>query len=213
MRTMKVLKSLAVLLVAFLAMGSHCPLVPEVEERTVELAVAGATSVQFHAQGEINVIDETESVDVTGDLDVLAIVEDAGIDVSEVEEIKVSGVSYRVVKKDPSVDRQINGGTVTIARAAGPTTPTTPLITNFNEGVNFVESYKTAPVDPAGITLINGLLADLLAEAKGGPAATNTVLTYRIQGNSIPSDETTDFIWEVKLHVSMVGEVHVDVID
>lgn len=213
MRTTKILQLLAVPLVAFLAMGSHCPLIPEIQKRIVELAVGGSTSVEFYAQGLINTIDQTQTVDVRGDINILQLVEDAGVNISDVKDIKLSGVSYKVTKLDPSIDRQIQGGTVTIGRSSGPTVPNTALVTNFNEGVNFVTTYKTANLDPAGVTLINALLTDLLTEAQGGTPTLNTFLSYRIQGQSVPGDEDTDFKWRIKIDVSIVGTVEVDVVD
>jgi len=210
----KLFKIFAVPLVAFLAMGSSCPLIPKLEDRVVELAARGHTSVQFHAQGLINTIDITQTVNVDTDLDLAGVLTDAGIDASDVKDVKVSGVSYRVVQQDPSIDRQIQGGTVKIGRGTGPVAAATPLVTNFNEGVNFVTSFKQAPLDPAGVALINALLADVLAKAKGDIVAVpNPDITYRIQGQSIPVDENTDFIWEIKLDVSVVGTIKVQVLN
>lgn len=209
MRTTKRLHLLAVPIVAFLAIGSHCPLIPEIEDRVVELAVLGSTTVEFTSVGELNTIDETRTINVRDDFDLAALLAGAGIDVSKVKDIKLAGVSYRTTQPELGVARRIENGNVTIQRGGG---PVTPLVTSFSEWVNDVLTYKTAPLDPAGVAIVNDLMSDLLAELQGGPPAVADI-TYHLTGNSLPALEETDFKWEVKIDVSIVGEIEVDVVD
>jgi len=209
MRTKKILQWSAVPLVAFLALGANCPLIPEIEERIVELALLGSTAVEFTSQGEINTIDEVRVIDIRDDFDLDGLLDDAGVDVSEVKAIKVAGVSYRTTQAEVGTARTIMNGNVTIQRAGG---PVVPLVTNFSEFVNEVLSYKTAPLDPAGVDVINDIAADLLKELQDGTPANSTV-TYHLTGDSTPINEETDFKWEVKVDVSVVGTIKVDVVN
>lgn len=209
MRTRKILHWLAVPFVAFLAIGSHCPLIPEIEERIVELAILGSTTVEFTSEGEINTIDETRVINIRDDFNLEQLLADAGVDVADVKAIKVAGVSYRTTQAELGVPRKIENGNVTIQRAGG---PVTPLVTNFTEFVNEVLSYKTAPLDAAGVAVINSIVADLLNELQGGAPA-NATVTYHLTGDSTPLNEETDFKWEVKVDVSIVGTIKVDVVD
>lgn len=209
MRTKMIMRLLAVPFVALLALGSHCPLIPEIEERLIELALLGSTTVEFTSVGEINTINQTRSINIRDDFNLAQLLANAGIDASDVVELKVAGVSYRTTQAELGTPRRIENGNVTIQRAGG---STTPLVTDFDEFVNDVLAYKTAPLNAAGVTVINAIIADLLAELQGGPTA-NADVTYTVTGDSTPIGEPTDFKWEVKVDISVVGTITVDVVD
>ena len=101
-------------------------------------------------------------------------------------------------------------GTVTVARGAG--SPVT-LVNSFDVDVNSATSFQTAPLNPAGVTLLNGVVADLLNELKTGTPAGNTTLTIHVSGASTPTGVATDFEYQLKLDVSIVGSIEVDVIE
>lgn len=215
MRTARILRRLAIACIAFMTLA-QCRLIPSLQHRSVEITVGGSTSVVFVAQGGANyLIDDTTSVAIKREINILQMIENAGMHISDVKDLKLAGVSYRVRKKDSSIDRQIRSGRVAIGRGDGPVIqPNTPLVTDFLEGVNFVTTFTPAPLDPAGVALINGLLADLLTEARNPSVpATNTVLMYRLTGGSYPTDEDTDFTWELRVNVTVVGTVNVDVVE
>lgn len=201
---------LAVLALALSTLGSGCPVIPQIKDRIVELAVGGSTIAEFVASGVINTYDDTKTVDLHDGLDLAQIIDDAGVDVSDVESVKLSGVSDRVTVPDPNPGRTIANGTVTIQRAGG---AVTPLVTGFNVNVNSVTSFQTATLDPAGVAVLNALLADLLAEVKTGTPASNTMVTYHVSGQSQPTGVETNFTWELKVDVSILGTVKVKVLD
>lgn len=211
MRTTRI-RLLGVLLVAASIAGNGCILIPEIKDRIVQLAAGGTTTALFDAAGMLNTFDKTSSVDIGAEVDLAKILDDAGIDVADVKGIKVSGISYRVSRLDPDATREIQGGTVTVQRP-GVTVSDVPVITSFNETVNTVVNFKTAPVDPAGIALINGLLTDMLTSVQSGTALVNPVLTYHINGVSSPTGVTSNFEWQIKVNVSILGEVSVSVPD
>ncbi len=210
MRKRTILQLAGLALVALTAMGSGCPLIPEVKEKTIELAIGGSTTADFEAVGLINFHNDTQVVDLSEGIDLAALVDDAGIDVSNVKDIKISGLSYRTTRPDPTAGRAIVDGSVTVARGAG---APVSLVDSFDADVNSATSFQTAPVNPAGVALLNGVLADLLNELKTRTPATNTVLTIHVTGGSSPSGIATDFEYQLKLDVSMVGTIDVSVVE
>lgn len=207
MRKTNILRSLVLALpLALLSIG--CILVPEVEDRIVELAVGASTTATFVASGETNFHDETNVIDLDTDINLNQVLADNGVDASEVKDIKLAGVSYRVTV--PEAGRSITGGTVTIQRGAG---AATSLVTSFGADCSKTTGWITVPLNAAGVTLVNGILADLLAEAKTGTPAPNTVVTYHVNGASVPAATPTNFTWEFKLEVSMVGSVKIEIVD
>jgi hypothetical protein len=210
MRAPAVLKLSVLLLGALPLLGAECLPIPDIQEKAVELAVGGAVTVQFVAEGLINYVSDEVTVDIADSLDLRQIIIDAGIDPDDVTDVKMSGAAYRVVEPDPTEDRQIQDGQVTIERSGG---SEQALITDFDEYVNTVVDFKTAPLDSAGVTVINDLLGDLLVEVQGGPPATNTEVTFRVSGYSVPAEVPTDFVWELKVLFSITGVIHVDMVE
>ncbi len=207
MRATKRSGVLALAVASLLATG--CILIPEIEEKIVELAVGGSATVGFESLGDLNTLDGTQTIDIGNTVDVAKILDDAGIDVSNVKDIALSGVSCRVTQTDPTPNRRIENGTVTIQRTSG---PVTTLVSDFDLDVNSATSWQTATLEPAGVAVVNALLDDLLAELKGGPDA-DTQITYHVIGQSLPGDVPTDFKWELKVDVSILGTVEVDVVE
>jgi len=203
--------ALAVIVLAALSLGSGCPTIPKLEDRTVELAAGGSAVLSFDADGSTNTWDETGLYDLANDVDINQLLDNAGIGVDKVKDIKLSGISYRVSR--PQAGRSIQGGTVTAARTGymGGTPQT--LVTSFNQDVSATTGWIQAPVTSAGVDLINGLLTDILTAAKNHTPVANSVVTYHVTGTSIPMGTPTDFTWEVKLDVTIVGEVDVQVLD
>jgi hypothetical protein len=199
----------AVALLALSVQGG-CVLVPEIVDRIVELAVTGQVSEELAAVGIVNVHDDRDTVDVRAGLNLEELLDDNGIDVSNATSVSLAGATYRTIQLDPTPNREIQNGTVTIQRGFGG--PEVVLIQNFNAVVNSVTTETTATLNPAGVAGVNALLADLLAEAKGGPPAANTVIIYHVTGNSLPAGVATDFRWELNLKINVVGTIEVEFI-
>lgn len=199
-----------VLAAAVAASGSSCPTIPQIEERVVELAVGGSTALTFVAEGVINTYDDSETINLATQLDLASMIEDAGIDVDQVTGIKLSGVSYRVTVPDPAPGRSISDANVTVQREGG---PVEPLVTSFGTSVNSVTSFTTAPLDPAGVAVLNGVLSDLLASLQNGTPLANPSVTCAVTGTSNPTDAETNFTWQLKVDLSIKGTVQVDVLN
>src|SRR5262245_34386919 len=201
----------AVIVLGALSLGSGCPTIPKLEDRTVELAVGGSTVLSFDADGSTNVWDETGLYDLANDIDINALLDDAGMSVDKVKDIKLSGISYRVSRAQTG--RSIQNGTVTASRTGYMGGAAQTLVSSFNQDVSATTGWISAPVTNAGVDLVNGLLTDILTAAKNHTPVANSVVTYHVTGTSVPQGTATDFTWEIKLDVSIVGEVDVQVLD
>jgi len=205
----KLLNWRTALLVLPLMLGAWgCILIPEIVDRIVELAVAASTRATFVSSGETNTHDDTDVVNLSTNVNLKQVLADNGVDVTDVKDVKLMGVSYRVTK--PEAGRSITGGTVTIQRGAG---PVTSLVTAFTASAASVTGWIPVALDGAGVGVINAILTALLDEAKTGTPATDVTVTYHVQGVSVPGADPTDFIWEFKLDLSIVGTVKVQVVN
>ncbi len=191
-------------------MGAECPSIPTVEEKAVELAMGASATVRFEARGLENVFGELQTIDLVEGIDLRKLLDDAGVDVSDVISISLYGVSYRVVKPDPTADRAILNGQVMVGRGS---TPDLYLIQNFNESpVNAVVSWKPAELHPDGVDLINGILEEYLNAIRHGTPLPTGQLSCLPSGLSTPANVSTDFDWELKLDINVVGTIRVQVL-
>lgn len=217
MRRNALLSLLALVLTALTVQGG-CVIIPEVKSKLVELVAAGTVCDTLHADGVINNHDDVDYVDL-GDLDIPTVLDDAGIDVSNVDSIAVFGITYKTTEPDPNDAREIVNGQVTVQRGTGtgaafvPTTAEVVVISSFNQVVNQATTDQTAPVSAAGIALLNDLLQDLLDEARGQGVVVDRVIRYHVTGVSNPQDVPTDFKWRICVKVNIKGEVEVDVVE
>jgi hypothetical protein len=198
------------LALAGLSLGAGCPTIPTLKDRAVELAVSGSTSQTFDAVGVVNVYNQTESFDLGQKLNLRAILDDAGVDVEKVKNVKIWRVSYRVVTPDPNPSRAIQDGNVTVQRQGG---TAGALVTDFNVNVSSVSGWQVATLDTAGVNRLNVLLEDILTSVKNNVPVPNGLVSCHASGVSVPVDAVTNFTWEIKLEVSIVGEVETKVLD
>lgn len=207
MRRNKYWPHLTLVLALALANGG-CVLVPEMQDRVVELAVGSSTTVEFVVSA-IGAIDEANSVNVLEGFDLAQILADAGIDVSDVKQIALSGVDYRVTVPDPEPSREIVDGAVTIARGAS---GALPLITNFNAGAGAASDWQAAPLDPSGAAVaeINAMLGEILSALPGSPPTSATTITYHVTAQSTPLSPA-NFTFEMKVKITVTGTVKVSV--
>lgn len=191
-------------------LGTGCILFPQIEDRIVELAVGSSTTATIEADGILNVHNDKDTVYVMTDIDLAGVLDDAGIDVTDVKAISVSGASYRVTRADPTAGREIQNGNVKVAIGGA---PEVNLVDSFAATADAVTPWQTATLDPAGVAQINALLAAILANLQGtGPTPDDEVI-YHVTGDSVPGGVATDFQYQIKLDVSIVGEVKVKVVE
>jgi len=217
---MPILKTLALALpVAFALNG--CILIPKIEDRVVELAVGHSVVIPFQARGTINFEDDAKVVDLDSDFDLKSVLDDAGIDASDVKDVKLASVAYRVTK--PQSGRTITGGQVefqtsssapgSLPTGAPPTAGFTPLVTSFSADAGSATDYVAVPLAPAGVTALNTMLGQFLSDVKNGGSTHPRYLTYHVYGASNPSGSNTDFDWEFRLELSIVGTFKTKVVN
>lgn len=209
MRPFRVLPRLT-LAFALGAMSGGCILIPEIEDRIVELAVGGSAVVEFVTSGTGSSYDETNTVNILEGLNLAQILADAGIDVSNVTNIALSGVEYRVTVADPEAGRQIVNGNITIARGSS---GDLALISGFNAAAGAVSDWQVAPLDPGGAAVaeINAMLNDIRTELPLSPPPELTTITYHVTGGSVPALVPYSFTWEMKFKITITGTVQVSV--
>ena len=217
MRRNALLSLLALVLTALTVQGG-CVIIPEVKSKFVELVASGTVCDTLEAAGVLNTHDDVDDVDL-GSLNIPALLDDAGIDVGDVDSIAVFGITYKTTRPDPDPAREIVNGQVTVKRGSGtgpafvPTTAEVVVISSFDQVVNAATTDQTAPVSAAGIALLNDLLQDLLDEAKGQGVVLDRVIRYHVTGTSNPQGVESDFAWRICVKVNIKGEVEVDVVE
>lgn len=186
--------------------GASCPLIPDIEEKVIELALGGSTTVPFQARGILNDKGETECFDLGEDLDLNQILEDADID--SVTAIALAGVAYRVTVADPNPDRTIANTTVTISRDGGD--QDVSLVTEFTDTAGETYDFRTVTtLDPAGVALVNDMLDDILFAVQNDlPANVSGCVTW--MGQSLPLGADTNFDWEIRIDITITGTITLD---
>ena len=186
-----------------------CVLIPELKERAVELAIAGTTSQDFTVQSDNTSFDAVNAnIDLSTDLDLAQALSDAGIDVSKVGKIALSGISYRIKRADANAAQSITGGTITIQRLAGHPSPVTNLVTGFTGSAGVTSTkFTDVPLDANGVAVVNQLLDDIKAALPG--ALSTGAMTIHLAGGTTVTKP--DFDVEVKLTISITGTVTVKV--
>jgi hypothetical protein len=193
----------ALIALAGLTLGSGCPTIPKLKDRVVELAMGGTTTLEFRGQSTVSTTwNSTGTYDLSADIDLTTLLDDADIDASDVTGIKLSGVSYRVSVADAG-GHTISNGTVTVQRAGSASAST--LVNNFSQNVGSVTPFITAPLTAAGVTVLNDLLADIVTAAKNHTSVANPGITYTIHGTA--DGLPYDFFWQLKLDISVAGKI------
>jgi hypothetical protein len=191
-------------LLALPLMGDSCT-----EDKVIFIAVGLDTTTGFVGSGELNTHDDTKTIDVKEDLDLGSSLNDNDINPQDVSSIKVSRVYYRVTKSE--LGREIQNGNVEITRIGdwGPI----PLISGFTAVATTTTDWIeiTNLLEAPAVNQLNDFLDELLVEIKGGAAATNTELTYHVNGHTEPAAIPTDFEWELKVSFLVSAEEDVEV--
>jgi hypothetical protein len=183
---------------------SGCITIPTMADRVVELVTTTSVADTLHASGSTNYILNDSGIFDVNSLGIAGILDDAGIDVSDVTGISLASVSYQVVTADVVASRNI-AGTVKVSCAGG---PIVDLVNPFNANAGAVTAPIPASLSAAGVTQINNLLAALLTAVKSGTGTVpNGNIIYTVNGTSTPSNQATDFYYVLKLTLNVQGTV------
>jgi hypothetical protein len=196
------------LLLATQLVGSGCILIPKPEDRVVSLVTGGSLIVPLHASGQQNLSADSKTINLRDSLDLKSVLANAGIDADSVKSITIQSVQWRILTPDPTASRTIYGS---ILVGTGASAASTPLISNFSGNAGAVTDWQTATLNSNGMALLDTWLAAILADLKGGPQADERI-SYAETGTSAPTAVNTNFDYEVKLTLSMVGNVKTTVL-
>ncbi len=199
---------IAALLLATQLLGTGCILIPKIADRVVSLVTGGSIIVPLHAGGTTNLSADAKTINLRDSLDIAAVLKNAGVDADSVTSITVQSVQWRIVTPDPTAGRTING---TILVGTGAQGASSALITNFSGSATAVTGWQTATLNSAGMSQLNLLLAAILTELHGGAMADERI-SYAESGSSSPTSVNTNFDYEVKLTLSIVGKVKTKVL-
>lgn len=222
MRTQTTLKTLALALPLAFALNG-CILIPQIEDRVVELAVGHSIVIPFNANGSTNFENDANTVDMDGGFDLASVLDDAGIDASDVKDVKLASVSYRITRAEAgrSIDNgqvefktfTTDPGDVSGTLGAPPSAGYTQLVTNFSGSAASTTNWIAVPLASGGVDALNTLLGQFLADVKNSTATHPRYLVYHVYGTSNPGGTPTDFDWEFRLQLSIVGTFKTKVVN
>ncbi len=177
------------------------------EERTIDIVVGVDLTATIPAVGEDNTYDESTTLFLTDEIDIEEILDDNGLD--NIKSLTVQSAFVRVIQKDPAEDRAITGE-VSLQYPAG-TGPAGQLLDQQGVLVNSApyENWVAVPLEAPGVALLNEALQDLI----DGQVTPGMGITFRSQGTSTPTDQRTNFVYEVLVRLNAVGQVTVDIIE
>lgn len=196
-----IVRCVITLALAVMLMGAKCPGIPKSHDIELTVVTSEVIEMPFEARGSINFEAGIEIIDV-GEL--RDQIEDAGIEIDLVRDIKVSSVEYGATAyNEPETDRQIVNAQVTVKRTD--TGPSAVLIDDLDAMVYpLLGSLVPAPIDESGVNFINDLLDDVLVALKAGASADFQVIGA-VTGESQPTGRTTNFDWRVRIHYQISG--------
>lgn len=196
LRTLTVLITLGVLL----SFASGCL----VEEKVIELVLTGETSAVFSYNDTDEVFEDTAVIEIGDKIDDILGSADLGRD--EVGSAHVSGVDFEVLTLEGSHDWLISGSIDVQRDGSGSFAPLLDYTSQSLEDA--FGNRQSAPLNAAGVDLINGALADFLLGQS--PVLTLRVANGDVEPNPSQSDPIT-FSWRVTLMLQVTGEQTLDV--
>ena len=175
------------------------------EEKGVDIVVGANVIAAFEARGSENVYSDETVVNLTDEADIERILEDNGFDDKVLG--RIESAFYRVVKQDQGASDRTVSGEITVD---GNT-----LIAYQSVWVNdpTLADWTPAPLTQAGVDYINQRLEQYFTDIFLGNPLTDPVVTFRIEGTSTPATVATNFDWEVRVKLTLVGKKYVKVPD
>lgn len=171
-------------------------------DRLVDVAISVDLIAEFHATGSDNTFTGSKTVSIGDEIDINQIIEDNGLE--EIDTLTVQSAFVRTTVKDPATNRTVSGS-VTVRQGGG----ADAAIINYTAAeVNSVEyeDWVALPLETGGVTVLNEALQDLI---DSGSASA----TFTTSGTSTPIDTPTNFTWEVKLRLNVVGTKKITVFE
>ena len=189
---LRMLKICATGLAMIPLLGANC-----MEDKIVDLIITGSAETEFEATGQVNVYDETKTVNVKAELDLAGLLADNGIDPMDLSEdaVKLSKIYYKVVT--PEAGRSIQNGVLELTRGA----VTGILVSGFNADMGAVTDWIeiTDLLGVNGVAMLNAFLRECVLELQGRGLPVDGTFTYHVSGTSNPQNDPSNFVWAVKI--------------
>lgn len=197
-KRMRALRWVGLLVLCLGLTGETC-----IEEKGIDLVVGANVTALFEARGSENVYSDDTVVNLTEDADIQQILEDNGFDDKVLG--RIESAFYRVVKQDAGAEDRTISGQITVD---GNT-----LIEYQSVWVNdpALADWTPVPLTQAGVDYINDRLEEYFQDIFLGNPPTEPVVTFSTSGTSTPMDVDTNFDWEIRLKLTLVGKKYVDV--
>jgi len=199
--TFRALRWAGFLVLCFGLTGETC-----LKDRVVELVVGAEIIAEFQARGSENHHSSDDVVNLIENADIQDALTKNGFEGLVVGYIQ--SVFYRVVREDPATDRTVSGFV---------TVDGLNLIEYTSVAVNdpSLAMWTPAPLEQSGVDYMNGLLADYFEALliDGNPSPPEPTVTFHSEGVSSPTDVPTNFDWEIRVVLTLVGVTEVTVIE
>lgn len=173
------------------------------EERDLEVVATVNLVSLYHAEGENNVYSGETTVSVSDSVDLQQIMEDNGFD--EIKQITIESVHYRVKRTDPNPDRVVTASRFTVREPAGAEQELFEIASAEIDDPELAD-WQIAPLTAAGVGVLNSALERLRLFQ---PAT----LTFRVEGTSAPVSVPTDFLWQARVRLQVIGVRTITVIE
>jgi hypothetical protein len=178
------------------------------EDKVLQIVMTGETSADFSENETGTDTPETALVDVADEI--TDILNNNGYSTSDIDSAFVTSVHYGVTSFDQSHDWEISGA-ISVRRVDGGPGPWTELASYTAQSVTGALGQKiTAPLEQAGVDVINTALDDFLANGR-------PVLEFQVEHSNVdPDPSPTDpmiFDWRAWLAIQLITTQTVEVPD
>jgi hypothetical protein len=171
------------------------------EEKQISLVVGANVEASFEARGIINEWDDEEIVDVNEDDRIRDILDDNGFE--EMDVAFLESAWFRITKKDANAaNRTVTGFNVTVDDTLL-VAPQTSVAVNEDQ---YADWTPVSLLDNGRMYINQKLLEYLVSVLDDEPGELpSPVFEFHINGDSTPQDVETDFDWELRLRLTLVG--------
>ena len=181
------------------------------EDRTIQVAANAEVTVTYPARDAIGSFEGSWLVNLATEADIGEILKDNGFEGRVVAYIE--GAFVRVTRRDDVAAERTVTGTVAVAENGG---AEFPLITDQSFVVEDPSEaeWRPVPLEEPGVSLIHDALEEYLTDIyEGQPEPTEPVLRFHVSGALEPQGVASDFDWEVRMVVVLIGEREVTIVD
>ena len=163
-----------------------------------EIVISVDVTAPFHAEGKTNQYSDTAHVDLGAEVNLPKILADNGIE--SIQEIAVESVFYDVTVPDSVTTRTVTNNLITVHKDQGAESTLFQVTSVLVDDPAIRDpNWGTAPLERGGVNVLNAALAELVHNT-GDPQ-----LTFRLGGTSSPTNVKTNFWWQARVRLKVVG--------